>query len=159
MKLRGDFYLFIVLISIMLFVVVWSLVSMKGLEAKLLPIIFSSAILILSAIGLSRNIKAGGQPDATLTEGKAVGNQETAESWRGYLPHGVWVVGFSIGIYFLGFIISIPIFVLAYMKYLGRRWIVAIISAVLAPVVIHVAFERALEIDLYKGLILTWLDR
>ncbi|MFC1907020.1 tripartite tricarboxylate transporter TctB family protein [Chloroflexota bacterium] len=159
MKLRGDFYLFIVLISIMLFIIVWSLVAMEDLESKLLPIIFSSAILILSAIGLFRNIKAGSQPDATLTEGVAVENQETAESWRGYLPHGVWVVGFSLGIYFLGFMISIPLFVSAYMKYLGRRWIAAIIFAVLAPVVIHVAFELALEIDLYKGLILTWLDR
>jgi len=65
--------------------------------------------------------------------------------------------GFFLGIYLLGFLIAIPLFILSYMKWLGTGWRVAITFTLIIPAIIYSAFEVGLHIDLYRGLLLIWL--
>jgi len=66
-------------------------------------------------------------------------------------------VGFFVAIYLLGFIIAIPLFILAYMKAHGTRWLAAITFAILTPTIIYGIFELALGVVLYRGLLFAWL--
>ena len=68
-----------------------------------------------------------------------------------------WIAGFVLGIYLLSFIIAIPLFMLSYMRWLGTSWRTTIIFTLLTPAIIYGAFEVALRIELYRGLLFTWL--
>lgn len=157
MKLTGNSYVLIVIMAIMLFVIVWALVGMKFFASKLLPLVVGGTVLALAAVGLWRETKTVSAPKAPVTRERTDIGQAARETWRGYLLNVAWVAGFTIGIVLLGFIPTIPIFLLGYMKWLGTRWRTAIIYAVLTPVLVHYIFERLLRIDLYQGLLLRWL--
>ncbi len=154
MKIRGSSYFFMVIMALMLIVIGLSL-SMESFESKLLPLVIGSAVFILSALGLWREILAGNQQEVTVTEGDITRVEKAKESWRGYLLAGAWVVGFVLGIYVLGFIVAIPVFVLSYMKSHGIRWLVSIAFATITTVLIYGVFEFALGVDLYWGLLFT----
>lgn len=64
-----------------------------------------------------------------------------------------WVVAFLLGIYLLGYITAITIFVLAYMRWLGTSWRMALFFAILAVACIYAGFEFGLQIKLYRGLL------
>jgi hypothetical protein len=152
MKLRGDSYLFIVVMVMALAVIGLSL-RMEYFSSKLLPVLISIIVFVLAGIGLGRQTLVGGNLEATATVGETSKKEETGREWLGYLLQGAWVVVFFLAIYLLGFMISIPLFVLFYMKSFGTRWRVAIIFAVLTPALIYALFQFALGIDLYPGLL------
>lgn len=163
MRLRGEAYFLIGVIVVMLVIII-SALTMPAIESKLFPLMFGGVTLFLASLALSkelllrRNQKASEAPAAAEVKDKDSGG-EKKESWRGYLVHIAWVAGFILGIYLLGFVISVPLFVLSYMRYLGTRWLTVIISAVVLTLVIHFGFDIALEMELPQGLIFTWLDR
>ena len=158
MKLTSNAYLYIVILVIMLFVILWSLLGMEFLESKLLPLVFSGIVFILAAIGLGNEVLAGGKRKTGAAESEESRRAEGGERWGGSLLNLAWFGGFILGIYLLGFIIAIPLFILTYMKWLGTRWVVAIIWAIVAPAIIYGVFELVLGIDLYRGLLLNWLS-
>jgi hypothetical protein len=79
------------------------------------------------------------------------------ETWGGYLVNLSWLAGFLVGIYGLGYILSIPVFVLAYMRWLGTRWRGAVFSSIVSTVFIYAVFEIGLELELHRGLLFVWL--
>lgn len=156
MKARGNFYVLITVMVIMAFVIVWSLVVMKSLALRLLPLVFGSVVFVLTAIGIWRETVED-KKQTTAPESKIEANKEAYEDWSGQLLNGAWILGFLIGNFVLGFIVALPLFILFYMKWLGTRWTVAIIFAILTTAFIYAIFELVLRVDLYKGLLLTWL--
>ena len=152
MKMRGISYFYLIIMVIMLVIIGLSL-RMEYFASKLLPLVFSSTVFVLAAIGLGREILTKEKSGATVAGGEAGKQEESRESWRGSLVAGAWVAGFFLVIYLLGFIIAIPLFVLSYMKLHGTRWVVAIVFAVLASALIYGGFELALKVNLYKGLV------
>jgi Tripartite tricarboxylate transporter TctB family len=81
--------------------------------------------------------------------------KELKEHWRSGLSAGVWIVSFFFAIWLFGFIISIPIFVISYMKSHGARWRAAILYGCVTLIVVYGIFDWALEIKLYRGLLLS----
>lgn len=154
MKLTGNAKLYITLLAIMSAVIVIS-VLMESFESKLLPLLFSGIIFILSAIGLWNEIATSRKRQAAVT--KEEKKEPPEETWGGYLINGAWFGGFILAIYLLGIMIAIPLFTLSYMRRLGARWAAVIFWTILAPALIYGVFEVALGIDLYRGLLLTWL--
>jgi hypothetical protein len=130
---------------------------MEEFASKLLPLVISSAVFILSAIKLGRDILSRDEQGVTATEGETGGEKGAKGGWLGYLAAGAWGVGFFLAIYLLGFMIAIPLFVLAYMKSHGTRWFVAITFAVLTPLLIYGVFELALRVTLFRGSLFAWL--
>ena len=154
MRLKGDSYFFMVIMAIMLVIIGLSL-RMEQFASKLLPLVISSIVFILSAIRLGRDISTRGKRRATVAEGEISKTEETREDWHSYLVAGSWGLGFFLAVYLLGFIISIPLFILTYMKAHGTRWFVVGIFAILMPLLIYGVFELVLRVTLYRGLLFT----
>jgi len=154
MKLRGDFWFFIVIIALVLVMIIMA-ARMDWLSAKLLPLMIGSVVLVLAATGAIREIMTMTKDQAS-SAGAGRSSGETKGILRQYLPIWTWVGGFVLAIYLVGFMISIPVFVLSYMKVNGVRWHTAIFSTFLVTSVIYGLFEVLLRADLYGGVLLTW---
>lgn len=156
MERRGNSYVYIAILAVSLFMVLWSLFMIPYFQSKLLPMIVGSIVLLLAAIGLwgeilterEQNSPAGGEESQGLM---------TEETLGGYLANLSWLVGFLVGIYLVGYLLTIPIFVLSYMKRLGTGLMVATISSLITTAFIYGVFEMALELRLHRGLLFTWL--
>ncbi len=152
--MRGSQYFLIAIMVIMLLIIGVSL-GIEFFASKLLPIVFSSIGIVLAAIQLARENK---EKPTTAKSGTEVDiSKKTRDEWRGYLRNGVWLGGFVLGIYFLGIITALPLFILSYMKWLGSRWRVAIPFAIVTTTFIYVVFQLVLELYFYQGLLLSWL--
>lgn len=150
-KISGSAYFYIVIMVLTLVIIGLSL-GMKYFDSKLLPLIIGGAVFVLAAIGLMLETKARDKQRGEKTRSAA-----TREGWRGYWFAGAWVVGLFLAIGLLGFIIAIPLYILAYMKSHDTRWLTAIAFAILTSLFIYGIFELALRIPLYRGLLLSWL--
>ncbi len=153
MKLTGTAYFYIIIMALTVVVIVTSL-RMEYFMSKLLPLIIGSIVFLLSAIGLVQEMLAGDKPEATVTDDETPGEAKAEDKLREYLPIGAWLGGFSLAIYLLGFVITIPLFVFAYMKSHGIGWLAAIIYATLITAFIYGTFELALGVTLYRGQLL-----
>ena len=134
-------------------------------EVKLLPIGVSSIVLILTALILWKEIVAKAKTprvDAAATivkdetpramqEQVAKDIKTEGESQRFGLSLA-WIVGFFLGIYLLGFIIAMPLFIAAYLKRQRRGWLTSISFAVIVTSVLYGVFELVLQAGLYPGL-------
>ncbi len=156
MKLRANSYVFIAIMAIMILVIIVSL-GMTHLEDMLLPLIVSSSILVIAGIGLGKELRAGRNLGTTGVERETAELKEARENWRLGLLAGLWITGFFFVVWFLGFLIAIPAFVISYMKSHGTRWYVAILYGFVTLAALYGIFELALQIKLYRGLVFTWV--
>jgi len=67
-----------------------------------------------------------------------------------------WLALLGVLIYFLGIMITIPIYTLLFLRFKGGdEWVPSIINSAISGVAFYVVFVFALNANLYKGLI--WL--
>jgi hypothetical protein len=151
-KLSASAYTLIVLMAVMLVVIAVSL-RFQYFATKMLPLLIASAVFVLAALQLGKEISTKGEPERTAAEDEDSIGEETRVEGRQYLPSLAWIVGFTLAIYLVGFIVAIVLFVLFYMKLHGSSWLAAVISAVLFTAIIYSVFALALGIDLYPGLL------
>ena len=155
MKLSGDARVYLFVLAIALFTIVWSLIGVDyRFESKMLPVLIGSIVVLLATVGLWNELRAQKTHDAP----SSLGSVFDRESWRGYLVHFGWVAGFLLAILFIGYLMAIPIFLFSYTRRLGSTLRVAIASALTVSAFIYVAFELALDVKLYRGLLFLWLS-
>jgi hypothetical protein len=144
-KLGSFFLIFILLLSIF---AAGISIGFGYLDALLAPLLISIMIFILAAIELRREL---------LSEEKRP--QDIAERWKGRTElhrFGMalgWMGGFALGIYILGFFLSIPVFAFTYVKLRGRGWLQACVFAVCLTLILYLIFEMGLRSQLYRGLL------
>ena len=155
MKLSSDSYLYMVIMVIAV-VVIGASLRLEQLMTKLVPLLLGGIVFILAAVGVSREIRTGDRQKTVVTEDEMAKMDETIQGWRRYLVHGAWLVGFLVGVYLLGFIIAMPLFILSYTRWLGTRWRVAIPMAAIFPALIYTIFVLVLQFQLYEGLLFKW---
>ena len=153
MKIRGSSYFLLLIILVTLFVIGWSLLAMEYFEAKLLPLLIGSTVLVLASIQFLKEIFSKDKTPTQVAGDEVSGRQQAREDVNQHLREGAWVGGFVLGTYLLGFIVIMPLFILIYTKRLGGRWRTAIISATIFSALIYALFELALNVKLYRGLI------
>lgn len=156
MKLRGNSYFLILIMAAMLAMVISSAL-IEYFESKLLPIVVGSAVFIMAGIELWKTRLLRGKDIETTTRTETSEEVETFGSWRGYLLAGSWVVCFFLAIYLVGLIIAIPLLIITYMRSHGIGWLATITFTVVTPVLVYGIFKLVLEVELYPGLLLTWL--
>ena len=156
MKIRSGSYFLIVIMVIMLATIGGAL-SYPRFATKLLPVVFASLILVLAMVEFIRESRAKSESDTIIMDDETGVREQATVAWSSYLVHGSWVAGFALGIYLLGFLIAIPIFLVAYMRRLGTGWRTTILVTIVLPGILYALFERVLHIILYRGLLLTWL--
>ncbi|MBI2831877.1 MAG: tripartite tricarboxylate transporter TctB family protein [Chloroflexi bacterium] len=150
MKLKGSSYCYIGVMGIAAAVIILAL-PMESLKPKLLPLILGGIVFVLSAAGLWRDLFVqNNKPDGETK--KDVDSEVADARLGGYLAIGVWIAGFFLAIYLVGFTIATLLFVLAYIKAHGAKWLTAIIFTIITLAVVYGVFEVVLKMSLYKGL-------
>lgn len=152
MKQKGNYCFLVFLLLLGLFGIGVSL-SFNKYEATTLPTVLLSALVVLAAIQLTKELRTSNRIQAA-TEQKPVGEAEDIMEWRRLGPPLAWVLSFSVGTYLLGFFIAIPFFILSYLRVHGRSWLVAIVFAVIMPATMYAIFEFGLRAYLWSGLII-----
>lgn len=152
-----DFYVYIVIALFALVVMVYSL-TYEFLTAKALPLALGGVILVLSSIkaiaAFPRKTEKTEVPKEHKDDNKDIEKEESEEfTWREYLPTVAWLTGYFVGVFLLGFMIASPLFIAAYMKTRGSRWLQIIIVAAAADAAMYGLFTLAFNIDLYGGLL------
>lgn len=92
----------------------------------------------------SESPHAGGRADAAT---------EARRQWIGI----GWAAGLVAGLFVLGFVVTVPLFFLAYflLQRSQRNWKVAVSSAVIMGGVTYGVFDQVLGLHLYNGIFLT----
>jgi putative tricarboxylic transport membrane protein len=124
------------------------------LEAKVTGIFASTVMIVL---GILQLIKETGKPPETEEQLQKKG--EIAIFLRKAGTLALWIGGFTLAIYLLGFLISVPVFIFSYLKSRHTGWVVSIIPALATTAIIYGLFEAFLLRPLWKGLIpvISWL--
>lgn len=151
MNIRPSTYFVIATLIFTAIVIAYSL-TYPYLESKLLPVIVGSILFILTAIQLIKELRL---PEDT--------NAPTMERPPDYplvdcAPSAAWIVGLGLALYLFGFMASIPVFVIAYIKSHGRGWGMSIGVAAGLTAFIYVVFIELLQVDLHPGLIMDLLS-
>jgi hypothetical protein len=117
------------------------------LKAKLFPL----------AIGIPLFCLAAGEVLWTLLR-PAPAEETEQQSPRRTLAAVAWMIGFFAAIVLAGFLIAVPLFVLAYLRIQGREsWTLSIIFTVALWAVFYGLFDRLLHLPFPPGWIQGWL--
>jgi hypothetical protein len=143
----------------MMLIIIGYSITMESFESKFLPLVICGTILILAVAGLRKEHLKADAPEETQ-KGNDSHPKDDVEglSRAGYLLGGGCVLGFSVAVYLVGFIVSIPLFIIAYLKTHHTGWFITIVYAAIITVVIYVVFELGLDIVLYRGVLLNLIS-
>ncbi len=146
MRLRPGSY-FLIFVMMLSLAVALGTLSLRYQSIKILPMIIGGLIFVLAGIALVRDLIS--KKDTRGPE------EETPLSiyWR----TGLWILALALGIYIIGFLIAIPIFIILYLKKHDTKWLKSIIVGAITTTLLYLAFEVALKVDLYRGLLFSWL--
>ena len=156
MKMRADTYFLMALMAAML-VAIWDSLRAEQVYAKLVPLMLSSVIFVLAAVALVRSFLPKSRTGIETEQGDTDEGEEAGGTPRGYMIAGLWTVGFFLGIYLLGLILAIGLFVFSYTKSHGTGWLVSVVLTVFTLGFAYGIFELALRVGLYQGLLFMWL--
>jgi hypothetical protein len=121
------------------------------IQAKLSILFCGGLILVLALVQLSRELRhKKGEEKASESEPK---ESEPNASVSQYGLEFIWMVGFGLTIYLLGFIVAIPLCVCAYMKSHGSRWLASIITGVMMSACCYIIFVLFLDMRLHSGIV------
>lgn len=134
-------------LMVLLLLVIGVSLTMQALTSKLLPILIGGITFVLVAVELARELRSGSK--STESKDVTFGNAER----RGYLMVVIWIGGFLLAIFLLGFIIAIAIFVFAYTKTHGTGWLKSALYMVFTTGVIYGLFQYAMKVELYRGIV------
>ncbi|MFC1814472.1 tripartite tricarboxylate transporter TctB family protein [Thermodesulfobacteriota bacterium] len=150
MKIKHSSYFLICLILVSLYFIGESL-TFGSREASMVPLMLSCAIFVMAAVELWKELprKKAKQTPVTF---EASEHSESQLS-RGGVVLG-WAMGFFLGIYLLGFLLAIPLFIFSYLKFKKRAWLVAILLPVVITAFIYCVFEIGFQLQLFRGKIL-----
>ena len=135
----------------------------EGIRMVFLPAILSGTIFILSAIQLVRDLSSKKNSKAPVTSQPDAPDEETigtqmemdlGGNLKGELFGFVWLLGLVLFVLFFGFHISIPVFMLIYLRVHNASWISTISLAVIMEAFVYFVFVRLFEVELYNGLII-----
>jgi Tripartite tricarboxylate transporter TctB family len=115
------------------------------------PLRASIGIVVLGSLGVllavwqlvleSRNKEDGAQDRSSLETPIT----EAENKW-GNVEIWSWIVGFYLLIVAIGFMLAVPLFVLAYSKFYGARWPIAIGLSTVAWGFVYGVFEKILHV-------------
>jgi hypothetical protein len=145
----------------LIFFIVWVYLAKDWrLQARLYPYAIGIPMVILAIIQVILDLKGveRKQTDAAPVDFQFAQNIDPALARQRTINIFSWIFGFFLGIWLLGFVITIPLLVFSYLKlYSGERWGLSIILTAVAWLAFYGLFVRLLHLPFPEGLILTWL--
>jgi hypothetical protein len=131
------------------------------LQARLYPYAIGIPMLVLAVIQVILDLK-GVTRKQTADPAVPVDFQQAKDidplvARRRALIMFSWIFGFFVGVWLLGFSLTIPLLVFSYLRWSKESWPLAIGLAVGAWLVFYGLFVRLLTLPFPEGLIFTWL--
>jgi fatty acid desaturase len=157
MKIKPKSIFLIIILLLMLFSIGTS-ISFRRYEAMLAPLLLSITIFILGLIELVREMRTEdkvlqpSEEDEELPPSVVAGAVKGSEMGRFAVALG-WIGGFALGIYVIGFFLSILVFAVSYLKVRGRSWLSSAAFAVIFTAVLYAIFAVGFKAQLYRGLV------
>jgi hypothetical protein len=147
-----GYFLIIVLIVMAVFFV--TSLNYEMLKVKLMPSIMSGLTMVFAAIALVRDFKAGTKAtQATDEEGDVIEDEEKqATPLSAYFNAFYWVAGLIALIYFLGFLVGMPIWMIVFLMKNNTKWWKALPQGVGFTILVYLVFTTGLHVELFKGL-------
>jgi hypothetical protein len=130
------------------------------LQARLYPYAIGIPMVILAIIQVILDLKGvvRKQTDAAPVDFQFSQNIDPVLAKKRTINIFAWILGFFVGIYLLGFPITIPLLVFTYLKFQsGEKWGLSIILTVGAWLAFYGLFVKLLVLPFPDGKIFTWL--
>jgi hypothetical protein len=151
LKIKGNLLFAIFFMILGLAGIIQSL-KFQYWEAITLPLALSSVISLGAAIEIIKILSK--KPLSTETQLESeVAHPASVTKINPAIALMVWVAVFMLAVWTFGFLIVIPLFAFAYLKWRKRSWFVSISFAIIAVIIVYLVFELALRSELYRGLI------
>jgi cell division protein FtsW (lipid II flippase) len=150
-KINPSAYFLIVVIVVMAVLFVTSL-SYDEMKVKLMPALMSGATIVFALIALVTDLrKKGTMP--TDDEGDVVEDETKIKTpLSAYFKAFGWMVAAILLVYFLGFVIAFPVWIVVYMVKNGYQWWKSIVTGVVYIAIVYAIFVAGFQIELYQGL-------
>ena len=151
---RGELILAIVFLAIFVGLTAYSMTYSP--KARRMPLIVAiPGIALSAALVLREKRRLRTTEDVEPEEGHNSGTADIeAPHAKKRLPVMIgWMVLLVAMIWILGFLITIPIYTILYMKSMRESWRLSIIFAVCGFAILYYLFVVGLNIELYPGLI------
>lgn len=128
-------------------------------EARIAPMLVSIIAMLCLAIILLKDVlsivKSRNQQAAFKVQDHSKSeSDQTATGVNDYLKLASWVIGLILGIYLVGLVIAIPIFVLVYLKVHREKWFISISISVAMFLLVWGFFDVLLHVSLFRGILL-----
>ena len=122
------------------------------LKLKLLPWILICLAIVFAGCQIGIDLKG-------TEEGEGKKGGLTMAAWitilkgtgRGYLKALLWILALFVSLYLIGFLITIPLFTIFYLKTHGEKWRFAVGLSVILWGIFFATFILGLKVSLFKG--------
>ena len=151
--MKGIVY-FILSVMLLALVFLYFSLQLDVAMARLMPLALSIALLISCGVGLFVELRKKAPDEKAAREaGRARPEGATTAPTRtdSVAVTLGWLLGFILLMVLIGFVLAIPVFVVAYMKAHGIGWIKSIMFGLLMGLVTYFVFDIAFGIRLFKG--------
>jgi hypothetical protein len=147
--------LFLIVVMIVMAVFFVTSIGYKEPKVALMPSLMSGASILLALIALYNDFKSGPKGSApTDEEGDVIEEEERKGTpLSDYFLAFLWFAALIVLTYFLGFIVSIPVWMFIYLTKMGITWWKSLATGVGLIVILYVVFTTVLQIVLYRGLL------
>ena len=152
MKLRPSSYVLIGIIVIALFFGILAL-TYTSLKTSLFPAGVCGLIIILAGLELRKELRDKRASQEAMEEDTSELEITAKAELPGYIRTFGWMVGLVAGIFLVGFLISIPIFMFSFMMVHKRGWLKSVGFAALFTGLVYILFTVALQVSLFPGII------
>ena len=151
MKLKSSSY-FLLIILIFAFCIGVSALGYSKLKDKAIPLCISGLVIVLGVIQLSRELM---EAKKEIKEKAEIGVEQKSDfsEMKSYLLVFAWIAGLVLSIYILGFLMSIFLFIAAYLKKAGSSWSMSIVPALITTAIGYAVFMRFLGGELFPGIL------
>ncbi len=130
------------------------------LRAALFPMLLgiAGAILAMAELLISLFVAEEGTMKQATTDFKPTGHADKSLEMRRTLSISLWIILFSLLIFFLGLPLAVPLFVFSYLKFQGKEgWVIAIVMTVSCWLFFYGLFVRLLRTQFEEGYLFTLL--
>lgn len=76
---------------------------------------------------------------------------------RSFLAGVAWIVAILPMIYLLGLSLTIPLYLILYLKLHREKWVLSIMLTSVTGVFFYIVFVRVLKVSFYEGLLLSYI--
>jgi len=149
-----GFAVFLVIIFAMFVILGWGYAE----RPRIVPLTLSIPGLALSVLHLGNSIVKAKRTarkehpvPAQKADEKPVGDQQPAVSTetRKILEIWIWIIALALGINFLGFMITIPVFLVAFLRFFAKRsWKISTLIAASFTLAVYLVFYVGLRTTL-----------